>query len=70
MLMRPSQRAANVQYYARNRERERQRVTARQAAAVLFLRELRNAPCADCGRRFAPYQMDSTTGSRVRRAIA
>ena len=58
MPVRPSQRAANVAYYGRNRDRERERVAARQVATVAFLRELRKAPCADCGSRLAPHQMD------------
>lgn len=52
------QRAANVAYYHRNRAQETQRVRARQAATVEFLRGLRRVPCGDCGRRFEPYQMD------------
>jgi hypothetical protein len=52
------QRAFNVQYYAANREREIARVRRRQEATTAFLRELRDVPCADCGRRFAPHQMD------------
>jgi hypothetical protein len=52
------QRAANVRYYAANRQREIDRVTIRQAATVEFLRELRDRPCTDCGGRFHPVQMD------------
>lgn len=58
MRPRPSQRAANVRYYAANRAREIERVTRRQADTVEFLRQLRNRPCADCGGRFLPLQMD------------
>jgi hypothetical protein len=58
MAKRPSQRPANVAYYRRNREREIERVSERQASTVTFLRDLRVAPCADCGLRYAPYQMD------------
>jgi formate-dependent nitrite reductase cytochrome c552 subunit len=58
MGSRPSQRPANVAYYAANREREIERVTRRQAATTAFLRELREVPCADCGGRFAGHQMD------------
>jgi hypothetical protein len=52
------QRAYNVAYYAANREREIGRVTRRQAATTEFLRKLREVPCADCGGRFTPHQMD------------
>jgi hypothetical protein len=52
-----SQRAANVTWYAANREREVERVTRRQAATVEFLRSLRDRPCGDCGGRFHPVQM-------------
>jgi hypothetical protein len=55
---RPSQRANNVRYYAANREREIARVTQRQAATASFLRQLRDVPCADCGIRFLPIQME------------
>jgi hypothetical protein len=55
---RPSQHATNVIYYRRNREREIQRVRARQAATVALLRDLRKGPCADCGMIFEPHQMD------------
>ena len=58
MRLRPSQRAANVRWYAANREREIERVRRRQAATVEFLRSLRNVPCLDCGGRFEPFQMD------------
>jgi hypothetical protein len=58
MRPRPSQRASNVKWYAANREREIARVRRRQAAATEFLRDLRRVPCADCGGRFEPYQMD------------
>jgi hypothetical protein len=52
------QRQKNVDYYWRNREFELQRVRIRQAGMVELLRDLRRVPCADCGRRFRPYQMD------------
>ena len=55
---RPSQRAANVAYYWRNRDIEIARVRLRQAGTVHMLRQLRNVPCADCGGRFEPHQMD------------
>ena len=55
---RPSQRSTNVAYYARNRVREIERVRVRQASTVAFLRTLRDAPCSDCGSRFAAHQMD------------
>jgi hypothetical protein len=58
MRPRASQRAANVKWYAANREREIERVTRRQAATVEFLPQLRDRPCADCGGRFVPVQMD------------
>ncbi len=58
MRNRGSQRPANVAYYLRNREREIERVRTRQASTLAFLRDLRNAPCADCGVSFLPYQMD------------
>jgi hypothetical protein len=57
-MERPSQRAANVGYYQRNRSLELARVRIRQHGTVEFLRELRSRPCADCGNRFAPHQMD------------
>lgn len=37
---------------------EIERVRVRQAGSVEMLRELREVPCADCGGRFAPHQMD------------
>jgi hypothetical protein len=52
------QRPTNVAYYARNREREIARVRVRQDATLAMLRRLREVPCADCGVRFAPHQMD------------
>jgi hypothetical protein len=52
------QRAANAAYYARNRDGEIARVRARQEANLKLLRDCRRAPCADCDRRFEPYQMD------------
>jgi hypothetical protein len=52
------QRPTNVRYYASNRAREIERVRRRQVATTAFLRELREVPCADCGRRFAGHQMD------------
>jgi hypothetical protein len=55
---RPSQRAANVAYYWRNRDIEIARVRLRQDGTVHMLRELRRVPCADCGGRFEPHQMD------------
>ena len=57
-MTRPSQRAANVGYYERNRVLEIARVKARQHGTVELLRELRARPCADCGQEFAPHQMD------------
>jgi hypothetical protein len=56
--VRPSQRPYNIDYYRRNRELELQRVRVRQAGMVDLLRDLRRVPCADCGERFKPYQMD------------
>ncbi len=50
MRNRGSQRPANVAYYSRNREREIERVRTRQASTLAFLRDLRNAPCANCHR--------------------
>ena len=58
MRSRPSQRTYNVEYYARNRDLELQRVRVRQAGMVELLRDLRRVPCADCGGRFKPHQMD------------
>ena len=58
MRQRPSQHATNVAYYWRNRQRESQRVKARQAATVALLRDLRKGPCAVCGMIFEPHQMD------------
>lgn len=58
LMARPSQHGANADYYARNRSREAERVRVRQRGAVELLRELRDRPCADCGGRFAPHQMD------------
>jgi hypothetical protein len=58
MAQRPSQRPYNVEYYRRNRELELQRVRVRQTGMVELLRDLRRVPCADCGGRFNPHQMD------------
>lgn len=58
MARRPSQRAYNVEYYRRNRDLELQRVRVRQAGMVEMLRDLRRVPCADCGLRYRPHQMD------------
>jgi hypothetical protein len=58
MALRPSQRAANVSYYWRNRDREIARVSLRQASAVAFLRDLRGSWCLDCGLEFEPQQLD------------
>jgi hypothetical protein len=57
-MVRASQRSANVDYYARNRESEIERVRVRQRETVQLLRELRSGPCADCGGAFAPHQTD------------
>ncbi len=51
-------RAYNVEYYARNREREMARVVERQQATLAWLRDLRRVPCMDCGGIFAPHVMD------------
>ena len=56
--MRPSQRPNNVAYYQRNRAMEIARVRVRQAGTVEMLRDLRRVPCADCGGKFEPHQMD------------
>src|SRR3990172_413073 len=53
-----NQRPTNVDYYRRNREQEIFRVRARQAGTTEMLREWRQVPCADCGGRFEPHQMD------------
>lgn len=53
-----NQRPYNVEYYRRNRDLELQRVRVRQAGMVELLRDLRRVPCADCGLRFQPHQMD------------
>lgn len=58
MRQRPSQHAANVAYYWRNRQREIRRVRARQAVTVALLRDLRQGPCAGCGEVLEPHQMD------------
>src|SRR5690349_8514321 len=58
MRSKEAQRTFNVRYYAANRDREIERVRRRQAAKTAWLRELRNVPCADCGGRFEPHQMD------------
>jgi hypothetical protein len=55
---RRSQRPYNVEYYRRNRDLEIARVRVRQAGMVELLRDLRRVPCAQCGGRFKPYQMD------------
>lgn len=52
------QRPYNVKYYARNRQREIDRVMTRQRATLEFLRELRRVPCMDCRGTFEPHQMD------------
>lgn len=48
----------NVRYYARNRQREIDRVVRRQRATIDFLRSLRQVPCLDCQCIFLPHQMD------------
>jgi predicted Zn-ribbon and HTH transcriptional regulator len=53
-----NQRPTNVDYYRRNRGREIFRVRVRQVGTVEMLREMRAMPCADCGERFEPHQMD------------
>jgi hypothetical protein len=53
-----NQRPTNVDYYWRNREQELFRVKARQAGTREMLREWRDVPCADCGEKFEPHQMD------------
>jgi 5-methylcytosine-specific restriction endonuclease McrA len=53
-----NQRRANVDYYRRNREQELFRVKVRQAGTRDMLREWRDVPCADCGKKFEPFQMD------------
>jgi hypothetical protein len=53
-----NQRPYNVEYYRRNRAIELERVRVRQAGMVELLRDMRRTPCADCGGRFKPYQMD------------
>jgi formate-dependent nitrite reductase cytochrome c552 subunit len=58
MRARASQRDYNVAYYQRNRDLEIERVRVRQAGMVELLRDLRRVPCADCGGRFKPHQMD------------
>jgi hypothetical protein len=69
-MVRPSQRPANVDYYARNRSFEQERIRVRQRGTVELLRELRCRPCSDCGSTFAPHQMDfdhrAGTGKRFR----
>ena len=57
-MARPSQRAANVDYYRRNRDLEIARVRCRQRGTIDLLRELRSRPCLDCDQVFAPHQMD------------
>src|SRR6267142_1017881 len=52
------QRLYNVAYYAEHRDEEIERVRARQAATLEFLRDLRRRPCADCGQSFSPWVMD------------
>ena len=53
-----NQRPTNVDYYRRNREQEPFRVKARQAGTRDMLREWREVPCEDCGKRYEPHQMD------------
>jgi hypothetical protein len=55
---RRDQRAANADYYRRNRTFETRRVRIRQAATRDYLRELRSVPCQDCGGVFEPHQLD------------
>jgi len=52
------QRPVNVAYYRRNRQREIERVRARQDATRDYLRQMRSVPCEDCGGVFRPHQMD------------
>jgi hypothetical protein len=58
MSKRRSQRPYNVEYYWRNRGLELHRVRVRQTGMVELLRDIRRAPCTDCGGRFDPHQMD------------
>jgi hypothetical protein len=57
-MVRRDQRAANVEYYRRNRALEVARVRDRQHGTTELLRELRDQPCLDCRGSFAPHQMD------------
>ena len=52
------QRPYNVAYYASHRAEEIDRVTRRQQATLVWLRELRRVPCMDCGGAFPPHVMD------------
>jgi 5-methylcytosine-specific restriction endonuclease McrA len=58
MSQKRDQRPYNLGYYKAHRDQELERVRTRQREAVEFLRGLRAAPCADCGREFPPYVMD------------
>ncbi len=52
------QRSYNVVYYQRHRAQEIARVRSRQEATRDLLRDIRRVACSDCGRNFAPHQMD------------
>lgn len=58
MPQKRDQRAANADWYRRNRDQEIFRVRVRQDGTREMLREWRQVPCADCGGRFEPHQMD------------
>src|SRR3954451_5796997 len=53
-----NQRPTNVDYYRRNPKHDLSRVKVEQAGTREMLREWRDVPCADCGQRFEPHQMD------------
>ena len=68
-MQRRDQRAANANYYRRNRDREIARVRGRQDATRDALRALRQRPCHDCGGTFKPHQMDFDHRESVAKAF-
>lgn len=59
---RDCQRATSAAHYQNNKDREKSRLAInrkrRQAEVRLLLNELKDFPCADCGNRYKPWQID------------
>jgi hypothetical protein len=69
MAPRADQRPANLTHYWRNRDREIERVRARQASTLEFLRALRRVSCIDCGAMSEQHQMDFVHRDPTRKAF-